>query len=102
VRGQYGWLGYGWLGCGDNTGSCEHGPYVRPSALDVDYSALEGHCTEQGVAGSGVFVRTRALVKMDCNIGKYNVRPGNHYDEMRDLPLIYQIDDCQGRHSSSP
>ena len=73
VRGQYAWLGYGWLGCGDDSGSCEHGPYVRPPALDIDYGEPLGHCTEQGTSGSGVFARnwTRAFVKMDCNVGKY-------------------------------
>jgi hypothetical protein len=70
VRGPFAWLGYGWLGCGDAAGSCEHGRYVRPPQLELDYGSPVGHCGETLV---GTFQRewTKASVQMDCNVGKW-------------------------------
>ena len=72
VRGPFAWLGYGWLGCGAASGSCGHGPYVRPPELDLDYGEPIGHCKETS-PDSGVFRRewTKASVEMDCAVGKY-------------------------------
>ena len=53
-------------------GSSEHGPYVRPPELDLDYGEPIGHCKET-FTNSGVFQRewTKASVQMNCGVGKY-------------------------------
>ena len=75
MRGEYAWLGTGWIGCsvGAAPAGGEHGPFLRPEGLEVDYGVPEeGGCVEER---PGIFARrwSKARVEMDCNAHKSEI-----------------------------